>query len=750
MALWYFRKHRKFFLVLMMLAVFAMVTWGALAKGPDAWAVIKRWVTGKDPRDPAVLRVYGEDVTYSEWWTTRANLEAGTKLLGFLQALRQMPGDQRLRTWQMARAMGRHLTATTVQGRYAEASRIEDEDIQYETKKRLVSVTAALIHEARRAGVNVTNDMVADHIREWVAAGLTNELMNVLMLNVFDSSPQRLYATLRQEMTLSIYLDAAATGSKALKEDADQAFRRITEKVNIASLVLKAEDFAAKVAEPAEQQVAEQYEKYKGTLPGQNDNVFGYKIPDRVQFKYLVVDADVVKGDVTISDDDIKDYYEENKDSLYVVEKEEDTKKDDETDETKVDQTTDDKKDDDQAKDEATTGEAPAAPKSPDATPGEPASSGEQPAKTLDAPEAAPAEEPAEPVKQEPAAETSSETSETTAEPAKPVDESAGALQLDAKADDGGTGQETPKEVKEYKPLEEVREEIEERLRTARIRELTGQKATDALDRLRRQPRLGLEHVADGKYIKVYQSKGFVTAEEAREAEGIGASYSRSVSRGRWIDFPSLAFSIAPLAKEPEIHLKRPVGVLFGMGGDDQYLFAVTAVEPAHVAGSLDEVREKVVADLKRIAGYALAEKEAQAILDEARDKGLAKVAEAREVEVTDSTLSATSLGRDPLADVVFDAVDAEETLGKLGSDRSEDVTVFEIKDVEHSTEARYLAVRGRLVEQTIQARQEVFKRWFTRPEMVTRRSAMAETDKPIDPRRKKSPPPTPTSDRVR
>jgi len=760
MALSFFRKHRKYFIVLVVAAVFTMVTWGALSKGPEAWSVIKTWITGENPRNPTVLRMYGEGVTRSEWWNTRANLERGVKFMGFVQALKRMPGDQRMRAWQIARAMERYLTQETVLGRYAETSLIKDEKVRNETQKRLVTATVALMHEARRAGVVVTNEMVSDQIREWTAAGMTNPMMNALKINVLDNSPYwstELFAMLRQEMTLSIYLEAAAKDAMIMKEDVDESFRRITERIDVATVVLKAADFADKAAEPSEEEIVEQYEKYRDNLPGDRGRPFGYKIPDRIQFKYLVVDAAVVAKDVTVTEDDIKDYYEKNKDQLYVVEEpKEEQKKQGQNKEDKKAESTGTEPEGGQTPPETgkdgtgqaddTSAEGAKAPGK-----GEPPADDKEPAKTLDAPQATPDDgaaakpESAEPAPSEPAPASPPVESESTDETPAPTANESDAGQAEAQPTEPGTPEapeapqkpEKPEKPKTYKPLKDVRESIEKQLRQTRIRELTSQKATEALDRLRQQPRLSLENVADGKCVKVYQSKGFVTAEEAREAKGIGSAYRRSAGRSGWTDFASLAFSIAPLTDEPEVYLKRPVGVLYGTETDDQYIFSVTAVDPAHQPKSLDEVRDKVVADLKKVAGYTLAAAEARVILAEARAEGLTKAAEARKLTVETDEVTATALGRNPITEAVLDAVDAHETHGKVETDDFDSVTVFEVTAVEHAKEGRYLAVRGRLSAQVIRFRQQMFKRWFTKPEMVIRRCGLTETDERIDARDK-------------
>jgi hypothetical protein len=67
---------------------------------------------------------------------------------------------------------------------------------------------------------------------------------------------------------------------------------------------------------------------------------------------------------------------------------------------------------------------------------------------------------------------------------------------------------------------------------------------------------------------------------------------------------------------------------LFHDAGEDMLIARATAADPAHVPASLDEVKDKVAADVKEAAAYEAAKKAAQATLDAARTgKWLANVA---------------------------------------------------------------------------------------------------------------------------
>lgn len=786
MALQYFRRHRKYFMALMLLAVFAMVTFGALYYGPQAWDRIKYWITGKNPYDPAVLVVYGKDVTRSQWWTVRRNLEAGFKFRGLANEL------MRRGAFREGLVLVRGVSANEMPNHYARvamAQGVSDEQRE-ENTRTVVRATVALLREAEQAGIVVDNEMVRDRvIREWEAAGIGNEILRILMASIFEGHTEWLYSMLRQELTLSIYLETMSSASKVFQADVDEEFRRNSETATIQRVSLLSESFVDRVAEPTEDEIKTQFEKYKDVLPTDPDSPFGYKIPNRIEFKYLKVDAKAVEADQEITDEEIKQYYELNKDPRYVIEPE--PKKDTGSQGAKPPPETKDK--------DATNGDAPAttpddadksAPAATGETPDEKPAGDEEPAKVLDAPEAAPtgdAPESAQPAEtsRETAGSAGADEATVDAEPAAEAGKSD-----EAAAQSGATGgaatpaagdadKDKPEAAKapekQFKPLDEVREEIKTLLLRRRVSEVCGTKAREALDALMLQPSLSLENVAEGPHVEVYRSKGLMTQNEARELAGLGESFRMSADRRNVEKFEELAFSIAPLAEKPMVYLKRPVGVLIDAPGN-RYIFTVTRVQPAHVAASLDEVRDRVVDDLKKVAAYVLAEKEAETLMAEAAAKDFAELAKERKLDVETRSLTRGMIPGDKdtvdrarsefkvaeedlelagtrgderqvemaemrlasaldrlMAATVFEAIDAEAKVGKLGSDASRCVTVFFVKDMEYMTEAKYREMRENLVSSAIARRQQAFRQEYTVPERIIRRSGVKRTDAPLE-----------------
>jgi len=67
----------------------------------------------------------------------------------------------------------------------------------------------------------------------------------------------------------------------------------------------------------------------------------------------------------------------------------------------------------------------------------------------------------------------------------------------------------------------------------------------------------------------------------------------------------------------------------------NEYIFRLLAAEPAREPKSLDEVREQVVADAKRLEAYQLLKERAQKLLDRAQSDGLSAMAKSFESSVT-------------------------------------------------------------------------------------------------------------------
>lgn len=727
MALWYFRKHRKFFLVLMIMAVFGMLTWGAVSYAPDALKLVKKWTTGVDPDNPPVVTVYGEPVTRYDWWQVRRNLDASSQMALLVSQWGRSRQPERVR---MANAI--NLSISEIQRPYIMTHPMFMEDAEQRDREqtRLTNATVALLQEAKRYGIEVTDGAAANHIRDWAKAGVTDADFARLLQVTYEGYPlqaavRELYSTIRQNLALTVYLRAVADGGiKPMEADVLLAFRRQYQNAEVLTVKLKVADYLDQVDPPTEAAIDEQFEQYKDQLPGEDDAVYGYMIPDRVAFKYLKIDAEAVRPTVSVSEDEVLAFYEENKDVRYVIDESETGMEDLATPSDAIDDSAAGSAIDD-------TGAA------------------TEPARVLDAPEDvasdAISDEQAAEMVTRPGAEP---PSDALADPPGLEDLAPMTGLQDINTDTGDAAAPPAAEQgepKQYKPLDEVRDKIIEELTDRKIMEQVSQIAAETVDRLRANSRLKLENVADpgGKTVKVLR-KGLVTREEAAEVPGIGAAFLLTSAQGhRWMSFADFAFSNSELVEnKPAIYVGRPSDPLVNTDTNDQYIFVITEVDPAHQPASVDEVRQQVVDDLRHMAAYDLAVADAKAIIEAARDGSLKESVEARELTTEERRLSRSQsephplldLPPDPLAKEVYAVVDDGRRLGYQGDVSDDAVTVFEVLEVEPLDAGQYTAMRQAILFETLRTRRQAFMDAFLDADAVLARSGFKLTGNPLRP----------------
>jgi len=698
MTLRFFRKHKKWGRVLLLGAVFAMVTFGSLAYAPRLLEQMKRRAQAEEARFE--LKNYGKEVSRIEAWEIQQNLRRMARFRWVIeQIMKSNPSLAQILTPRRMAVVNQY--ASPMPRLFAAAGGITEENLSPEAIK-VWHATAVLLKEAEMAGVVVTEEMARVHRDQWRGAGVEDNLINSLAkLSFFPGDmqnkqvsqevlEQRLIPAIRQEMVLNIYLSAAMGSGKAFEEDVNQIFRLRTERAEIRKVDLRMRSYRSKVDEPTEEAIQTHFEKYKDRLADETENLFGCKLPNRVKFEYLKLKVDSFKADIQITDEEIEAYYEENKDPQYVVQEKEQPKADQPSGD-------EDQKANDGGGADAATDAAP-----PEAGPAQPE------------PEQSPADQPA--AAPEEGAATQEPAAGQTAEAEKP--------------------DEKPEPEKKFKPLAEVRDSIKTALLDGKAMKACRDKAEEIHRQLLRRPQLSLENMADGKYVVYLPAKELYSQEDIRlRTPGIGNSFmpSRDPQAWRPTFFGDLVFRIEPFTDEPEIFKGRPTGVLSDAPGNG-YIFVVTEAKEAEVPETVDPVREKVVHDLKKAAAYKLAEREAEELLALARQKGLDEAVKEKDlkVAVTPEALRRPFEGyEDPMAIKVFEAVDTTELYGQVGTAKLSRVTVFEIKDVVRVTDTEYKANRSWVTGQAIRLARASLLRKLIDPDRLIKRSGFVDVRKP-------------------
>ena len=186
-----------------------------------------------------------------------------------------------------------------------------------------------LAEEANRMGIHVGEDAVLQHLTQHLANDTidSNELARILRDSTGGRIGQnQLFDTLKTELAAH-QVRILANGAAFDGSIADTAvtpgqsfdyFRRMYRRMEAEVMPLPVEDFVAKVTEePSQAEIEELYNEYKEAFPSPITPTPGFKEPFRARFQWLKADftAFLDREIANLPEEDIKKYYEENKNS---------------------------------------------------------------------------------------------------------------------------------------------------------------------------------------------------------------------------------------------------------------------------------------------------------------------------------------------------------------------------------------------------------------------------------------------------
>jgi len=176
-----------------------------------------------------------------------------------------------------------------------------------------------MMEEAGRMGIDVGEAEVNDALAQM---NLQTEAALRAAAEEIEADPGYIRHVLGQYMKLQTYqllmLGQASAPSARLS---DPLVRRLVFDQSSLATVQYVEVSPARYAsdEPVtEAQLTELFEQYKAVYEGEGEPYpFGYKLPDRVKFELLQVDADALRSAVMVDEKEALAYYDENKEAQF-------------------------------------------------------------------------------------------------------------------------------------------------------------------------------------------------------------------------------------------------------------------------------------------------------------------------------------------------------------------------------------------------------------------------------------------------
>lgn len=204
--------------------------------------------------------------------------------------------------------------------------------------ERQVVFNMLLVEMADDMGMVVTDDAVNRFLRE-LTGGSVNDMQIRKAISRVGSSPRAMYSALREKLKAMQMRELLEGGiSRGVMEGPLQFimpefaplslramtpaqrwdyFQRMRTSAQIQLVELPIDEFKHLAGKPSEKELRDLYAKYKYDLPLPRSPKPGFKIPARSSFDYLVAYYDRFEEEIEISEEEVKQYYEENKDHLY-------------------------------------------------------------------------------------------------------------------------------------------------------------------------------------------------------------------------------------------------------------------------------------------------------------------------------------------------------------------------------------------------------------------------------------------------
>jgi peptidyl-prolyl cis-trans isomerase D len=183
----------------------------------------------------------------------------------------------------------------------------------------------ALVHQAEKMGVFVTNEELAQEIRSWFPVDprifSDREGYRRMLGSVFHMTEYQFEKTIREYLLAQKLQFLLKNSIKITKDEAFQRYMKENEKVKVKYAAFKAKDFIGSI-EIEEDEIRSFYDNYSGNFPNEEEGTWGYKEPEKVKIEYVMARNDIIEKQVDITDEEMHEYYESKKDFMFKKEAE--------------------------------------------------------------------------------------------------------------------------------------------------------------------------------------------------------------------------------------------------------------------------------------------------------------------------------------------------------------------------------------------------------------------------------------------
>lgn len=224
----------------------------------------------------------------------------------------QGPGTDATSTETVAKVGDQTITLQDVRQQLAEIQRRGQVPKQFETIYaqqilRQLVFDREIQYEANRLGIHVTNEETAERIKQYLPAAFNGDSpigmdqYTQLVQQQFQMPVQQFEDLVRKSILTEKFQKLVTDGISVSPAELREQFRYQNEKVKLDYTLIKPDDLQAKIV-PTDAEIKTEYEKNKAR----------YQVPEKRVVRYGLIDIIKMRQSVQISDDELKLLYQKN------------------------------------------------------------------------------------------------------------------------------------------------------------------------------------------------------------------------------------------------------------------------------------------------------------------------------------------------------------------------------------------------------------------------------------------------------
>jgi hypothetical protein len=199
----------------------------------------------------------------------------------------------------------------------ARAAQLAEQMIGPATEEAVVN-TWLYAQRAKQRGLVVSNQAINDFIRE-VSEDCLESSQVTKIIHTIGSSPQQFFERLRHELLaveLRMMFNVSVSLASTTPAQRWEYYARLKRTATIEAIPVPVVDYVSKVKDPPPDVLRQFFEQYKDNYPDPLSPEPGFRKPHEIVVRYFKADLEKFMAPKVITDDQVKKFYEENKELI--------------------------------------------------------------------------------------------------------------------------------------------------------------------------------------------------------------------------------------------------------------------------------------------------------------------------------------------------------------------------------------------------------------------------------------------------